>query len=407
MIDIPAVRHSAGVSLMGGVLIIVALFILFTGTLAGAQSAGAGDQVPASYYGEITINGEPAPSGTTITAVINGEERGELVTSEEGKYGGPTGSDEKLVVYGSEEDRGATVQFHVDAPGFEDGAAEETIEWTPGDVTKLPLTVNLSREGVDTPTGTPVSPGDGTPTATPAPDSTPTPEPTPTSEDTPDPTPTPISTPDETPGPTPTETPRPIQTPGETPDDIPPPSGDTSEDSQWVDPREIPDIEIVDVELTAEAANSIDVTGVVTLENQADVEQEVQVRFVLNGDVIAEESVKVPHNERVQVRNTERVSDQGEYLFSSNLAIETEEGELVRTFDFELGRIQLDETGEYIVQETEGIQPVTDKLELPFDERPEPDSDDGYPSWLLGMGILSLVIAFSWLIIWWRSDNDS
>ena len=90
--------------------------------------------VPASYYGDVTVNGDDADAGTEIVALIDGEERGSIEISEAGSYGGPGALDEKLVVEGSE-DSGTTVTFEV--RGVE---AEETVNWTSGDVQQVDLT---------------------------------------------------------------------------------------------------------------------------------------------------------------------------------------------------------------------------------------------------------------------------
>jgi len=89
--------------------------------------------VPASYYGDITVNGDPAESGTEITAIVNGNSHGSIETAEEGSYGGPGALDEKLVVEGAES--GDTVSFEV--RGVE---AEETVSWESGDVQEVDLT---------------------------------------------------------------------------------------------------------------------------------------------------------------------------------------------------------------------------------------------------------------------------
>lgn len=89
--------------------------------------------VPASYYGDIIVNGDPAESGTEITAVVNGSSHGSIETAEEGSYGGPGALDEKLVVDGAES--GNTVSFEV--RGVE---AEETVSWESGDVQEVDLT---------------------------------------------------------------------------------------------------------------------------------------------------------------------------------------------------------------------------------------------------------------------------
>ncbi|MXR19148.1 PKD domain-containing protein [Halobacterium bonnevillei] len=66
---------------------------------------------PESYYGNVTIDGQPAPAGTVITALIDGEVKGQITVDTPGSYGGPKVSDEKLVVNASE--NGSTVRFFV------------------------------------------------------------------------------------------------------------------------------------------------------------------------------------------------------------------------------------------------------------------------------------------------------
>lgn len=89
--------------------------------------------VPASYYGDVNVNGDPADTGTEITAVVNGESHGSIEVSDAGSYGGPGALDDKLVVEGAES--GDTVSFEV--RGVE---AEETVSWESGDVQEVDLT---------------------------------------------------------------------------------------------------------------------------------------------------------------------------------------------------------------------------------------------------------------------------
>lgn len=91
---------------------------------------------PPAYYGDLTVGGAPAPAGVTVVAVVAGETRGELTTTERGRYGGPGAFDPKLQVDGSADDDGATVRFLVD--GVE---AATTVQWTAGDVRELHIAV--------------------------------------------------------------------------------------------------------------------------------------------------------------------------------------------------------------------------------------------------------------------------
>ncbi|PKL59545.1 MAG: hypothetical protein CVV33_07285, partial [Methanomicrobiales archaeon HGW-Methanomicrobiales-4] len=47
--------------------------------------------LPAEFYGTISVDGKPAPIGTIITAQINGVEKGSIITSVVGFYGGGPG----------------------------------------------------------------------------------------------------------------------------------------------------------------------------------------------------------------------------------------------------------------------------------------------------------------------------
>ncbi len=73
-------------------------------------------QLPARYWGTVKIyNGTQeidAPIGTVITVWVDGVERGRIVTTEPGKYGGPTALDRKLSVQG-EIAQGSLVEFYI------------------------------------------------------------------------------------------------------------------------------------------------------------------------------------------------------------------------------------------------------------------------------------------------------
>ena len=119
-------------------MIAVVLLVVAAPLVPGVVVADHGDDddapsVPASYYGDVTVNGDPAASGTEITAIVNGEPHGSIEVSDEGSYGGSGALDEKLVVEGSES--GDTVSFEV--RGVE---AEETVTWESGDVQEVDLT---------------------------------------------------------------------------------------------------------------------------------------------------------------------------------------------------------------------------------------------------------------------------
>ncbi|MCL0092977.1 Ig-like domain-containing protein [Dehalococcoidia bacterium] len=99
--------------------------------------------LPHTFWGYLTINGEPAPVGTTVEARVQGGLVGipgnPLTTTQVGKYGGPGPFDPKLIVQGDIEP-GAIIEFYVN--GFR---ADQTYEFTPGGITRLDLSVVIPR----------------------------------------------------------------------------------------------------------------------------------------------------------------------------------------------------------------------------------------------------------------------
>lgn len=140
------------------VLPVVLTLVVVTLAVAGAfgvstvvaQDDGA-PVPPAAFYGNVTVDGEPAPVGTEIVAYVDGERRGSIVTDERGTYGGSNALDEKLTVNGTRADEGATVTFRVDGE-----RVDRTATWQPGSVTRL----DLGEAAGDQPDGD-VGTGDG------------------------------------------------------------------------------------------------------------------------------------------------------------------------------------------------------------------------------------------------------
>jgi PGF-pre-PGF domain-containing protein/PGF-CTERM protein len=119
----------------------VALALLSAGGAGIAAGQDDTPDLPAAYYGDVTVNGDPAPEGTEITAEIDGEARGSIEVTTAGEYGGPDAFDEKLEVEG---ESGDEVTFVVD--GVE---AEETVTWESGDVREVGLTFEGVPDGGD------------------------------------------------------------------------------------------------------------------------------------------------------------------------------------------------------------------------------------------------------------------
>ncbi|MCL0065992.1 hypothetical protein M1N79_03850, partial [Dehalococcoidia bacterium] len=99
--------------------------------------------LPHTFWGDLTINGEPAPVGTTVEARVQGGLVGipgnPLITTQVGKYGGPGPFDPKLIVQGDIEPD-AIIEFYVN--GFK---ADQTYPFTPGGITRLDLNVVIPR----------------------------------------------------------------------------------------------------------------------------------------------------------------------------------------------------------------------------------------------------------------------
>lgn len=145
-------------------VLVVGLVVVLT---AVAPAAAAPAPPPAAYYGSLTVDGEPAPAGLTVTAEIDGEVRGSLTTSEPGRYGDSGAFDPKLQVDGTDGDEGATVSF------FVEGQPAGTTTWSSGDVRDVPLSAtgvpaSSSPGGGDSGSGDSDSDGSG-PSGTPTP----------------------------------------------------------------------------------------------------------------------------------------------------------------------------------------------------------------------------------------------
>ena len=131
-------------------LAIVAAILVVVGTLPGgaaiatAQTTPEPPSIPAEYYGDVTIDGEPAPEGTTIEAEVNGSVVGSITIDQPGQYGGPEALDETLTVgaNGSVEN-GSEIQFFVNNDEIDrtevTNTDPETVEWSSGDNRRVDL----------------------------------------------------------------------------------------------------------------------------------------------------------------------------------------------------------------------------------------------------------------------------
>lgn len=98
--------------------------------------------LPQSFFGEVTINGVPAPVGTEIKAIGKGVPVGwrgnPMVVTNEGVYGAPGQAEPKLVVQGNVDGPTDNLAFLVN--GIE---ADQTAVWQSGELTQLGLSVNF------------------------------------------------------------------------------------------------------------------------------------------------------------------------------------------------------------------------------------------------------------------------
>ena len=127
--------------LYAGVILGVVMLMAISISVAGAQGEGGAPVLPCAFYGNVTIDGKPAPIGTEIRAKMDNKTCGNITVQEEGKYGKAAG--EKLVVVGSAADENKIISFYVDGD-----KAEETALWTSGGVNRLDLSVKKTGPGV-------------------------------------------------------------------------------------------------------------------------------------------------------------------------------------------------------------------------------------------------------------------
>jgi hypothetical protein len=134
---------------------------------AGTAAAAAQPQIPATVYGSVTIDGQPAPTGTEVRAFIGSTDctqaaPGERLAFREGQ------ATAYVVTVLHESQRpgcgrtGAVITFTVDGR-----PALQSVAWEPGPI-RLDLSLG-SPTVIPLPTATPTLPGAASPTARPAP----------------------------------------------------------------------------------------------------------------------------------------------------------------------------------------------------------------------------------------------
>lgn len=131
-------KNKKQLKLLSAILMISFLMVISI-VLVEAQERGQAPILPCAFYGNVTIDGKPAPIGTEILAKIDNKNRENITVVEEGRYGVASGFGLKLVVIGTAEDENKIISFYVDGD-----EAEEKAIWLSGGVNNLDLSVKKS-----------------------------------------------------------------------------------------------------------------------------------------------------------------------------------------------------------------------------------------------------------------------
>lgn len=98
---------------------------------------------PHAFFGNLTINNNPAPVGTEVKAigdgVITGIRGNPIITTQVGKYGSPDGSTEDLYVQGGNITAGTLLRFYVNGVD-----TNKTCSYQSGEMNRLDLAVTIS-----------------------------------------------------------------------------------------------------------------------------------------------------------------------------------------------------------------------------------------------------------------------
>jgi len=168
------------------------------------------------------------------------------------------------------------------------------------------------------------------------------------------------------------------------------PSGETNPGETWVEPSELQEVRIVDVRLETAPANSVKTTNIVTLENPFQTERSVDVRFVIDGDVVGEREVSVPAEQRINATQSVIVEESGTHEVAANVATKGDDGGTVRTFDFMIGTLELDDNGDELASSSADPPGQRDTDELTAEDGTDDDGGSGV-SPLVVVGIIVLV----------------
>lgn len=129
--------------------------VLLLALMIGVAAAGGKipPSLPQEFWGNVAIDGSPAPAGTVITALIGDTTCGSITTIKVGEYGSSSRYEGgRLIVSATDDQVGKTINFLIDGR-----TARETTTFTPDSTTRQDLSVT----GESTPP--PSSGGGGSP----------------------------------------------------------------------------------------------------------------------------------------------------------------------------------------------------------------------------------------------------
>lgn len=138
-----------GLVMRSKVTIFIILVLLFS-LSAVPVHAQSPPSFPHAFYGNIIINGEDAPVGTVVTALVGGVEHGSYAVKVAGQYGNKSEAD-YLIVKGNITE-GAIINFYVN--GID---TTQTASFQPGEDTELNLSVTMATLTVTSNTATSIT----------------------------------------------------------------------------------------------------------------------------------------------------------------------------------------------------------------------------------------------------------
>jgi hypothetical protein len=136
-----------GIRVVAGTLsLLTIMIILSVGVLAATPTPSCG------FYGDVSVNGEPAPSGTTIIAFVNGMNSGSVTTKYDGEFGRgyadldwePRDLDD-LFLLSKDGSNGDIVTFYIQTSSMSSPAkAAETGIWESKEIKEINLTATYT-----------------------------------------------------------------------------------------------------------------------------------------------------------------------------------------------------------------------------------------------------------------------